>query len=128
MNAAMAAAQLRDTRKNLAKRKEIAQAYTQASLRTRHKRFIPREGVEYNNYAFSLILETGVKDVAAYAKKKDIAVETAFSAAPAGLGLVGSGQCPESCSLALRTVLFPLYPRLSSAEIEKVAKLIGTLP
>ncbi|MDR0557170.1 MAG: DegT/DnrJ/EryC1/StrS family aminotransferase [Treponema sp.] len=128
MNAAMAAAQLKEMRRNLAKVKEIAQAYAQASLRTRHKRFIFRDDVEYNNYAFPLVLETGMKDVTAYAKKKDIAVENPFVDTVAGNGLVAGDQCPESHSLSMRTALFPIYPRLMSAEIEKVAKLIGTLP
>jgi dTDP-4-amino-4,6-dideoxygalactose transaminase len=128
MNAAMAAAQFRDLAWNLKKRKEIAQVYTQASLRTRHKRFIAREDVPYNNYAFPLILETGMKDVRAYTRKNGIEVENAFC------GTVISGsqdfikRCPVSASLSLRTALFPLYPRLTSADVEKTAKVIGTLP
>jgi dTDP-4-amino-4,6-dideoxygalactose transaminase len=128
MNAALAAVQFREAAKNLERRKEIAQIYTQSSLRTRHKRFIPPEGTEYNNYAFPLVLETGLKDVTAYAKKKDITVESAFADTLAGAGFVDSGRCPESYSLSLRTVLFPLYPRLRSQEIERVSKLILTLP
>jgi dTDP-4-amino-4,6-dideoxygalactose transaminase len=128
LNAALAVVQFRESAKNLEKRKEIAQAYTQASLRTRHKRFISREENEYNNYAFPLILETGLKDVAAYAKKKEITVESAFDDTLAGAGVVDSGLCPESYSLSLRTVLFPLYPRLRSPEVERVSKLIITLP
>jgi dTDP-4-amino-4,6-dideoxygalactose transaminase len=128
MNAAMATAQFRDLERNLKKRKEIAQAYTQASLRTRHKRFIAREDVPYNNYAFPLILETGMKEVKAYARKNGIEVENAFS------GTIISGsedfakRCPVSASLSLRTALFPLYPRLTSMDIEKTARVIGTLP
>jgi dTDP-4-amino-4,6-dideoxygalactose transaminase len=128
LNAALAAVQFREAAKNLERRNDIAQAYTQASLRTRHKRFIPREEGEYNNYAFPLILETGLNDVAAYAKKKEITVESAFAGTLAGTGAVDSGLCPESYSLSLRTVLFPLYPRLRSQEVERVSKLIGTLP
>jgi dTDP-4-amino-4,6-dideoxygalactose transaminase len=128
MNAAMAIVQLRESRKNLARNREIAQIYTQASLRTRHKRFMSRDDVAYNNYAFPLVLETGMKDVKAYAKKKEIAVENAFSQTIIESGAVAEGQCPESRSLTLRTAIFPLYPRLSGAEIEKVSKLIGTLP
>jgi dTDP-4-amino-4,6-dideoxygalactose transaminase len=128
MNAALAAVQFREAAKNLEKRKEIAQVYTRSSLQTRHKRFIPREGHEYNNYAFPLILETGLKDVTAYAKKKEITVENAFADTLAGAGLVDAGRCPESYSLSLRTVLFPLYPRLRSQEIERVSKLILSLP
>jgi dTDP-4-amino-4,6-dideoxygalactose transaminase len=121
INAAMAVIQFREAAKNLEKRGEIARVYTQSALRTRHKRFIQETG-EYNNYAFPLILETGLNDVKVYARKKDIIVENAFDAAPE------AGLCPEAYSLSLRTVLFPLYPRLSSAEVERISKLILTLP
>jgi hypothetical protein len=69
-----------------------------------------------------------MKDVKAYAKRKDIVVESAFDDTLVGCGAVLPAICPESYSLSLRTVLFPLYPRLGSAEIEKVSKLIVTLP
>jgi hypothetical protein len=49
----------------MARRHEIARAYTQASLNTKHKRFVPLNDNEYNNYAFPLVLETGMKDVTA---------------------------------------------------------------
>ncbi|MDR2133714.1 MAG: DegT/DnrJ/EryC1/StrS family aminotransferase [Treponema sp.] len=128
LNAALAAVQFRETAKNLERRKEIARIYTQASLRTRHRRFIPLDEGEYNNYAFPLVLETGLKDVMSYARKKEIAVESAFGDTPAGQGLSDPELCPESYSLSLRTVLFPLYPRLRSQEAERVSKLIMTLP
>jgi dTDP-4-amino-4,6-dideoxygalactose transaminase len=150
MNAAMAVVQFRESAKNLEKRRSIAKAYVQASLRTRHKRFVVPEltlteddvsgaaqnqeeageqnSSDYNNYAFPLILETGMKDVKAYAKRKDIAVESAFDTTLMGAGLVPPEQCPEAYSLSLRTALFPLYPRLAASEIEKVSKLILTLP
>ena len=128
LNAAMAAVQFREEAKNLARRKELAQAYAQASLQTRHKRFRETERLEYNNYAFSLLLESGVKDVKSYAKRKEIAVEEAFDSTLAGSGAIPSAQCPCASSLALRTVLFPLYPRLGAQAAERVAKLIMTLP
>jgi dTDP-4-amino-4,6-dideoxygalactose transaminase len=141
MNAAMAVVQFREAAKNLAKRGEIAGVYTQSALRTRHKRFIqldvsePRGGgeearksVEYNNFCFPLILETGMKDVKAYAKRKDIGVESAFDNTPAALGMAPPEACPEAYSLSLRTALFPLYPRLGAREIEQVSRLILTLP
>jgi dTDP-4-amino-4,6-dideoxygalactose transaminase len=143
MNAAMAVVQFRESAKNLAKRGEIAGVYNHAAMRTRHKRFVQHEvsagaarngeeeamkTVEYNNFSFPLILETGMKDVKAYAKRKDIGVESAFENTPAALGMAGMGECPEAYSLSLRTALFPLYPRLGAREIEKVSKLILTLP
>jgi len=127
INAALAAAQFREAPRNMARRQEIAKAYTQASLRTKHKRFVPLDG-EYCNYVFPLVLETGMKDVAAYARKKEIIVESAFEQSLAGAGVIDSVLCPVSYSLSLRTVLFPLYPRLRSQEAERVSKLIMTLP
>ena len=128
INAAMAVVQFREAARNMVKRQEIAHTYIQASLRTKHKRFISIDGVEYNNYAFPLILETGVKDVKSYARKKDTVVENAFENTLVGNGIIPPEQCPEAYSLSLRTVLFPLYPRLRMPDAEKIAKLILTLP
>ncbi|MDR2659494.1 MAG: DegT/DnrJ/EryC1/StrS family aminotransferase [Spirochaetaceae bacterium] len=129
VNAAMALTQFKETEKNLQKRGKIAELYTQSALRQgRHKMFVCPDMFEYNNYAFPLILETGMKEVAAYAKRKEIAIENAFSKTPAGMGLVKQENCPTACSLSLRAALFPIYPRLGDAAAMRVAKLIQTLP
>ena len=129
MNAAMAVVQFREAAKNMERRKEIAVIYSQAASRTRHKCFFhDAEKDVYNNYAFPLILETGMKDVKAYARRKEIFVESAFEKTLSGSGIVLLEQCPEAYSLSLRTILFPLYPRLRAEEIERVSKLIVTLP
>ncbi|MDR2494632.1 MAG: DegT/DnrJ/EryC1/StrS family aminotransferase [Spirochaetaceae bacterium] len=130
MNAALAIVQFRESEKNLAKRKEIAQAYIRSSLRTRHKTLVRQDGESYNHYAFPLILATGtgVKEVKAYARQKDIPVENAFGNEDTLVEAAGKAACPEAYALSLRTVRFPLYPRLGASEVEKVAKLIGSLP
>jgi len=128
INAALATVQFREAARNMARRHEIAQVYTQASLSTAHKRFVSQEGSEYNNYAFALVLETGMKEVTSYARKKEIIVENAFEQSLAGSGIVDTAECPVSCSLALRTVMFPLYPRLRSQDVQRVSRLITTLP
>jgi dTDP-4-amino-4,6-dideoxygalactose transaminase len=144
MNAAMAVIQFRESSRNLEKRREVAKVYNQSALRTRHKHFVIAENLAYNSYAFSLILETGLKDVKAYARKKDILVESAFTGTLMGAiieekdegitpaagqdGALSPVLCPEAYSLSLRTVVFPLYPRLSSTEVERISKLILTLP
>jgi dTDP-4-amino-4,6-dideoxygalactose transaminase len=133
LNAAMAIVQFKEAVRNLEKRREIGQAYIQSALRTRHRQFAQsgdaeKRSIEYNNYAFPLILETGMKDVKAYAKKKEIIVESAFDETVIGSGGIPAELCPEAYSLSLRTALFPLYPRLTGPETEKVARLILTLP
>jgi len=128
INAALATVQFKEAERNMERRREIARVYAQASLRSRHKRLVPLDGFEYNDYAFPLVLESSMKDVVAYARKKEIVVENAFAGTLAAAGAVDSAACPTSCSLALRTALFPLYPRLRAAETERVSKLITTLP
>jgi dTDP-4-amino-4,6-dideoxygalactose transaminase len=126
INAALAVVQFREVARNIKKRSEIVRVYIQASLQTRHARFIPLKESENINYSFSLILETGLKDVIAYSKKKEILLENAFEKTIAGHGLCDN--CPVSNSLAMRTVLFPMYPRLRSVDVERVSRLIMTLP
>ena len=128
INAALAIVQFKEWLRNVERRGEIAGVYTRSSLRARHKRFVPLAEGQYNNYAFPLVLETGLKDVVAYARKKEIVVESAFENSLAGAGICEPQRCPVSHSLSLRTVLFPLYPRLRSQEAERVSKLIMTLP
>jgi dTDP-4-amino-4,6-dideoxygalactose transaminase len=126
INSALAVVQFKEILQNIKKRNDIAEYYVQASLRTRHKRFIPISDDEHCNYSFSLVLETGLKDVISYAKKKDIILENAFGNTIIGGGLIEN--CPVSNSLCLRTVLFPLYPRLRSKDVERISRLIMTLP
>ena len=128
INAAMAIVQFKEFARNTQRRGEIARIYTQSSMRGRHKRFVQPQESRYNNYAFPLVLEAGLKDVVAYARKKEIVVESAFEQSLAGTGISEPENCPASHSLSLRTVLFPLYPRLRSQEAERVSKLIMTLP
>lgn len=129
MNAAMALAQFREAARNGEKRAELARLYTDAALRGgRHKLIAQPDNFEYNNYAFALILESGMKEVSAWAKKKEIDVELAFAGSLAAAGGVPTEVCPAASSLALRTALFPLYPRLGAEAAQKVARLIQTLP
>jgi dTDP-4-amino-4,6-dideoxygalactose transaminase len=128
INAALAYIQFKEAARNRAKRRDIAQVYTQSSLRTRHKLMVRGDEPEYNDYAFPLILETGMKDVIAYGKRKEVSVEYAFEDTLMGAELVPKEVCPEAYSLSLRTALFPLYPRLSSSQIMKVSKFLAALP
>jgi dTDP-4-amino-4,6-dideoxygalactose transaminase len=128
MNAAMAAVQMRECAKNIEKRREIADLYRQSALRGRHRLFAARDNVVYNHYAFSMVIETGMKNVKQYAAKHGVAVESAFENTLAGAEIAPAEICPQCRSLSLRTALFPLYPRLGAKNAEKVAKVITTLP
>jgi dTDP-4-amino-4,6-dideoxygalactose transaminase len=130
INAALAVVQFKEVMRNIERRRDIAEFFIQASLplaaRTKHKRFIPISENKYSNYSFSLVLETGLKDVVLYAKKKDIEIGNAFDNTIAGAGLCDN--CSVSNSLVLRTIIFPIYPRLRSQDVERISRLIITLP
>jgi len=130
INAALAVVQFKEAQKNIERRRDIAEFFVKAcmplSSRTKHKRFITGENQEYCNYSFSLILETGLKEVTQYAKKKEIEIENAFENTIAGAQ--ACDNCPVSNSLVMRTVLFPMYPRLRSLDVERISRLITTLP
>jgi len=128
INAALAVAQFKEAERNFERRKELAAVFTQAALRTRHSRPVQAGDSEYNNFSFPLILETGLKDVASYAAKKEVEAEAAFVESVVSKFPEASRSCPVSDSLALRTVLFPLYPRLGKAQVSKIAKVLATLP
>jgi dTDP-4-amino-4,6-dideoxygalactose transaminase len=128
MNAAMAVAQLRESAKNARRRKEIAELYTRQVLQTRHKLIAAPDAFEYNNYAFPLVLETGMKDVLSYAGRKEIEAAAAFDQTPAAKGLCGADEAPNAHALALRATLFPIHPRLGAACVERVAKVLRSLP
>ncbi|MCL2443369.1 MAG: DegT/DnrJ/EryC1/StrS family aminotransferase, partial [Treponema sp.] len=94
INAALAVVQFKEVQRNIERRQDITKVYNQACLslaaRTKHKRFIPVNDNEYCNYSFSLVLETGLKDVVAYAKKKEIEIVNAFENSIAGINLLES--------------------------------------
>jgi len=128
LNSALALVQFKEAERNFQKRKEIASIYLQSAMRIRHKRPAQLGECEYNNFAFPLILETGFKDVAAYASKKEVEVENAFANTVVSRFPEDARECPIANSLALRTAIFPLYPRLGKSQIAKISKVIATLP
>ena len=132
INAALAVVQFKEVFRNIERRRNIAGVYAQAcrsvDSRAKHKRFITANDNEYCCYSFSLVLETGLKEVIAYARKKEIEIENAFENTITSAGFDPGSICPVSSSLALRTVIFPMYPRLRSQEVERITRLIMTLP
>ncbi len=129
INAALAYVQIKEFARNEAKRKELYALYNRSIMSGKNKGFV--RDVELNStiWAFPLSLKGGFKDVKAYAQKKDIEVRLAFedSIIAAKAEELG-GECKAAKALALRTAVFPLYPRLNKSQIEKISKVLVTLP
>ncbi len=127
INASLAFVQLKNMEKNMQLRDEMRELYLRALLQTRHKPLVFSEIVKNPVYSFPVILESGFKDVKQYVNRKEIEVELAFSNSIADF-LKEENTCMNAASLLLRTVLFPLYPRLGMKNAAKIAKVLGTLP
>ena len=127
-NAALAFAQLKELESTIEKRRELYQLFGQAISRTRHKLLTQGGEGEAGFWAFPVALDSGMKDSRAYAKKKEIETEAAFETSLLGKGLVPEGSCPNSRSLLLRTVLFPVHQRVGAAGAQKISRVLATLP
>ena len=127
INASLAFVQLKNMEKNLQLRDEMRELYLRSLLQTRHKPLVFSEKVKNPVYSFPVILENGLKDVKQYVNRKDIEIELAFTNSIADF-LKEENKSINAASLLLRTVLFPLYPRLGLNNAAKIANVLGTLP
>jgi dTDP-4-amino-4,6-dideoxygalactose transaminase len=76
---------------------------------------------------FPIIVESGAKDVLAYARKKAVEADWAFRHQPQ-LNTDTPDFCPRARFFLVHTVVFPLYSIVSSKELELIGKVIGSLP
>lgn len=128
INAALGFVQLKNLMKNMAIRLELEKLFRRALLSGKHESMLFASNVINPVYNFPVILNRGFKDVEKYAQKKRIRIELAFN--DSVIAHVGESldNCETAKSLALRTVLFPLYPMLGAKNAETVAKVLTTLP
>ncbi len=128
MNASLAIAQLNNISDYLDARAEIADIFVKSVMRSKHKILMQKSEDKNVYYSFPVILETGLAEVAAYARKKNILTEPAFAGAIAAYSDEAQGSCPEAKALLLRCVNFPLYPMLGKKNIAEISKVLSSLP
>ncbi|MCR5046504.1 MAG: DegT/DnrJ/EryC1/StrS family aminotransferase [Treponema sp.] len=129
INAALATVQLKEFARNEGKRKEIYAIFNRSIMSGKNRGFV--RDVELNStiWSFPIALNSGFKDVKAYAQKKDIEVRLAFEDSIIAAKTEEYGAvCKNAKALALRAAVFPLYPRLNRSQIEKISKVLVTLP
>ena len=127
-NAALGMAQVKELETIIGKRREMYSIFAQSITRTRHRLISQAGDGEPGFWAFPIALSSGMKDVRAYAKKKEIDTEPAFDNSLLGKGFVPEGSCPNARSLLLRALLFPLHQRIGAAGAQKLARVLATLP
>jgi dTDP-4-amino-4,6-dideoxygalactose transaminase len=127
-NAALGLAQLREMESAIARRRELATSFAQSLARTRHRLISQGGEGECGYWALPVSIASSVKDVVAYAKKKEVDSILAFEGSLVGKGLVPEDSCPNARSIAMRCLLFPLHQRIGAASAQKIAKVLATLP
>jgi dTDP-4-amino-4,6-dideoxygalactose transaminase len=127
-NAALGLSQLRDMESAIARRRELATLFAQSLARTRHRMLTQGGEGEPGYWAFPVSVASSVKDVRAYANKKEVDTELAFEGSLLAKGFVPENACPNARSIALRCLLFPLHHRIKPTVAEKISRVLATLP
>jgi dTDP-4-amino-4,6-dideoxygalactose transaminase len=128
MNAALALPQLRDIDKFITKRRELTELFLQSLARSHKRALTASFECEPACFGLVVVLDSGVKDVRAYARKKDVDTAMAFDDTCLAVGLVPEGSCPDAASLVQRSVAFPLNQRVGKNAAQKIAKVLASLP
>lgn len=128
LNASVALAQLHELNNFVETRREISRIYSEALMRSRHATLHqPEEGMAVP-YSFPVLVDTGIKEVRQFAKKKGIMTGAAYNETIITMDDVIYNSFPQAKSLLLKCLLFPLYPMLGRSNIALIAKVLAALP
>ncbi|HET6487795.1 MAG TPA: DegT/DnrJ/EryC1/StrS family aminotransferase [Spirochaetia bacterium] len=128
MNAALGISQFAALDSFIAVRREVATAYAQSLLKSRHKGLAQTAEAEVVLSSFPVLLNDGMKEVRQYALKRNVETAPAFADTVASLEGTDAAHCVNARSLLLRCLLFPLYPTLGKRDVETTCKVLATLP
>jgi perosamine synthetase len=128
LNAAVALSQIRELPAFLSARREMARIFEEALHRSRHTSLTQTEGGTAVPFSFPVVVETSLKDVRQFARKKGIDTQAAFNETLITMDDAVYNAFPNAKNLLLRCVLFPLYPMLGRANVEAIAKVLAVLP
>lgn len=129
MNAALAYVELKEFSRNEKTRRELFNIFSRAIMATSHKTYLRSQDDGSTIYSFPVVLNAGYKDVKNYTHKKGIEISLAYENS---IIAYKQEELKNSCicanSLLLRCALFPLYPRLGQKDVQKIVKILSTLP
>ncbi|MBO4318901.1 MAG: DegT/DnrJ/EryC1/StrS aminotransferase family protein [Treponema sp.] len=129
MNAALAFVEIKEFARNESTRRDLFSQFLRSTMSGRHKTYIRAPEYGSTVYSFPLVLNSGFKDVKAYAQKKGIEVRQAYENSIIALRQEAlSSECICANSLLLRCALFPLYPRLGQKDAARIVKVLSSLP
>ena len=129
LNASLGLVQWKEFPSDLADRRQISEAYTQALMKGKHRTLVDGEEPATSvPYSWPVVLSSPVAEVRRYARKKGVETQTAFSDRVIEGYPDGEEFCPRGLSLMMNTVLFPLYPTLGKSNVQLVSRVLSTLP
>ncbi|MCR5723731.1 MAG: DegT/DnrJ/EryC1/StrS family aminotransferase [Treponema sp.] len=129
INSALAFVQIKEFARNEEMRKKLFAVFQHALLSGKNKTFVREPNSGSTVWSFPVVLGGSFKDAKQYANRKEIEIQPAYADSVIALKEEElSASCIKAKSLFLRTVLFPLYPRLTNDAATKIAKVLGTLP
>ena len=129
INSALALVQIKEFSKNEQVRKKVFSVYQCSVLSGKSKTFARNPDEGSTIWSFPVILNGSFKDAKLYASKNEVEIRLAYEDSVISiLDEEKRASLKNASSLYLRCVLFPLYPRLSSESIKKIANVISTLP
>ncbi len=128
INASLGIVQLKSLEEYNEIRDEIAEIFSKSLMRSGHKKLIQKNDAVNVNYSFPVVLETGIQEVSAYARKNNVLTEAAFSGSVAAYSEEVQAECPNAKALLLRCVNFPLYPMLGKNNISIISRILSSLP
>jgi dTDP-4-amino-4,6-dideoxygalactose transaminase len=124
-NASLGIAQMKQIESFIAVRKEIAQNYSRSLIQSKHKSLVQKGEGENIYYSFPVLLDKDIKEAGLYARRKNVETKPAFTDS---VIFKADGGYPNARNIALRCLLFPLYPMLGRKNIGNIARILSTLP
>jgi len=129
MNSSLGRSQLKNLPESLEKREEIYRLFISAIRKGRHTTPVPpAEGGEHVHHYFPVFVRGPVKEVQNYAKKKGVATFPAFADSIIAQDGNNVDTVPGAKQIYKRCLLFPLYPLLSTRELETMSRILSSLP
>ncbi len=130
INASLGIIQYREYPQALEIRETVLESYEQSLQKGRHRTLSLPRREEYRTvaYSFPVVADSGANDIRSYSRKKGVETLLAFSNSLLEEYPEAGETCPKAQSLALSTLLFPLYPTLGKKNVQLIMNILATLP
>ncbi len=128
LNAALGVIQITKLDQMISRRRSLYREYLNATLKTKAKPFGSASNLfNPNGACYSAIVPSRVDEAKEFARKYGVSTEKTFSGAIGARYLDKVDRFPNAIPALTRAVSFPLYPFLSSMDIDTIIKVLSHL-